>query len=288
MTTHDPPHQPESQHARARAFREMHAPAAGRVLVLPNAWDAMSARMIERAGAPAIATTSAGVSWGLGRRDGHGVSRDAMLDVVRRIVAVVRVPVTADVEGGYGAGTPDDVAATVRGALDAGAVGVNLEDSSAPGGGLHDVAAQAERIAAAREAAGEAGAFLNARIDTYLLRIGPDAERFDETVRRAHAYARAGADGVFIPGVVDAPTVRRLAAAVPVPLNVMAGPGAPSVAELRALGVARVSLGPTLAQAAMAAVGHAATAVLRDGTYEALAGALPFQEADALFGPRAA
>jgi 2-methylisocitrate lyase-like PEP mutase family enzyme len=271
---------------RAARFRRLHERGGDGILVLPNAWDAMSARVIEAAGARAIATTSAGVSWSLGRPDRQGLTRDEMIDAVQRIAATVRIPVTADVEGGYGRGTSDDVAETVRRAIGAGAVGINLEDTPGVAGrALLEEAAQAERIAAARRAALPEGVdlFINARIDVYLLQVGDEAGRFDETVRRAHAYKAAGADGIFVPGVSDAPTIRRLASAIEAPLNVLAGPGSPTTAELRELGVARVSLGPGISQAVIACVRGAAEEVLQRGTYEALRGALPFSKANGLF-----
>ncbi|MBV9880129.1 MAG: isocitrate lyase/phosphoenolpyruvate mutase family protein [Gemmatirosa sp.] len=274
-------------HERAALLRRLHAREDGRPLVLPNAWDAVSARLVEEAGARAIATTSSGVSWSLGRADGHGLARDEMLAAVRRIAAAVRVPVTADVEGGYGAETPEDVAETVRGVLDAGAVGVNLEDTRRAGGpALLDPAAHAGRLAAARAAADSSGIplFVNARVDVYLRQAGAPETRFDETVRRAHAYVAAGADGIFVPGVADADTIGRLAAAIDAPLNVLAGPDSPDVATLAALGVARISLGGGLAEAAMALVRRAANEVLREGTYHALGGALSYAELNGLFG----
>jgi 2-methylisocitrate lyase-like PEP mutase family enzyme len=273
---------------RARRFRRLHESDAG-TLVLPNAWDAMSARVIERAGAAAIATTSAGVSWSLGRRDGGGLAREEMLDAVRRIASVVEVPVSADVEGGYGAGSVDDVAETVRGVVACGAVGVNLEDGVGRSArALMDADAQGERIAAARDAARAAGAdlFVNARIDTFLRQVGEPGERFSETVRRAERYVAAGADGIFVPGVVDAATIGRLAAAIAAPLNVMAGPGAPTVAELRELGVARVSVGPAITMAVMAHVRDAAVEIIARGTYRALDHHLDFAEADGMFPGR--
>jgi len=278
-----------SQHERAALFRRLHAPGADPILVLPNAWDAMSARLVEEAGARAVATTSAGISWALGYPDGQGASRDAMLEAVRRIVEAVRVPVSADVESGYGAGTPEDVAETARGVIAAGAVGLNLEDAPGRDGApLLDAAANAERIAAARAAARAAGVdlFINARTDTYLRKVGDEAARFDETVRRARAYVEAGADGAFVPLAPDPDTVRRLAAAVGAPLNVIAGPGSPAVAELRALGVARVSVGPGLARSVMAHVRRAAAELLGPGTYAALAEQVPSPEANALFAGR--
>ena len=276
-----------TQQDRAAAFRRMHRPEHGAILVLPNAWDALSARTIEHAGARAIATTSAGLSWALGRPDGHGLGRGDMIEAVRRVVGVVRVPVTADVEGGYGAGTPDDVAATVRGVIEAGAVGINLEDGPGRNGkALLEPEDHGARIAAARAAAPKTDLFINARVDVYLRQVGPEARRFDETIRRARTYAAAGADGVFVPGVVDAATIRRLAGAVGLPLNIMALPGAPSVAELARLGVARVSVGPGIALSAMATIRRAAAEVLEAGTYETLRDGMPFGDADRLFEDR--
>ncbi len=275
-----------TQHELAARFRQLHVAGSDPILILPNAWDAMSARLVEAAGARAIATTSAGVSWALGYPDGQGLTRDAMIEAVRRIVAAVRVPVTADVESGYGTGTPDDVAATARGVIAAGGVGINLEDSPGRDGApMLDSGVQAARIAAARSAAKAAGVdlFINARVDTYVKKVGADSERFAETVRRARAYTAAGADGIFVPLVMDADTIRHLAADVGAPLNVIGGPGVPNIAELRALGVARVSVGPGLARAVMAQIRNAATELLGPGTYDALREQLTSPEANALF-----
>ena len=275
-----------TQQTHAARFRQLHAPGAASILVLPNAWDAMSARLVEAAGAHAVATTSAGISWALGYPDGQGLTREAMVEAIRIIASSVRVPVTADIESGYGAGTPDDVAATVRGVIAAGAVGVNLEDSPGRDGApLLDSPVQTARIAAARAAAAEAGVdlFINARIDTYLKKVGADEGRYAETVRRAKAYTAAGADGVFIPLVSDADTIRRLAADVGVPLNILGGIGTPGVHELRALGVARVSVGPGLARSVMSHIRRAASELLETGTYDALREQVPSPEANALF-----
>ncbi len=280
-----------SQHDLAAQFRALHTAGAGNILVLPNAWDAMSARLIEAAGAQAIATTSAGISWALGHPDGQGLTRDAMAAAVRVIVDAVRVPVTADVESGYGTGTPEDVAETVRAVLVAGAVGLNLEDAPGVNGALVlDADVQAARIAAGRAAAQAAGVdlFINARTDIYLKKVGDESTRFEETVRRARLYLAAGADGIFVPGVSDAPTIQKLAAAVGAPLNVIGGPGVPTVPELRALGVARVSVGPGLARAVMAQIRKTATEVLGAGTYTSLAEQVPSPEANALFAARGA
>jgi 2-methylisocitrate lyase-like PEP mutase family enzyme len=263
---------------RALAFRSLHVP--GTPLVLPNAWDLTSARIVEDAGAAAVATTSAGLSWALGAADGDRLGRERALDAVGRIAAVVGVPVSADIESGY-ARDAAGVADTVRAVLAAGAVGVNIEDARYDGGEpLRAVGEQAERIAAAREAADAAGVplFVNARIDTFLRGAGG----VGLTLERAAAFLAAGADGIFVPGAVDPGTVQLLADAIDAPLNVMAGPGAPSVAELAALGVARVSVGSGIAQAAHALVRRAARELLDAGTYDALAGGLDHGELNAL------
>ncbi|GAA2315332.1 isocitrate lyase/phosphoenolpyruvate mutase family protein [Streptomyces hawaiiensis] len=268
------------QSDRAAAFRELHIPGAP--LVLPNAWDAVSARLVEEAGAAAVATTSAGLVWALGAPDGERVGRDAALAALARIADAVTVPVTADIESGY-AEDAKGVADTVRAVVAAGAVGVNIEDAlhgAGTGGPLRDVAEQAERIAAAREAADAAGVplFVNARIDTFLSGAGG----VDLTLERAAAFRAAGADGIFVPGAVDPRTVRELVDGVDGPLNVMAGPGAPPVAELAALGVARISLGSGVAQAAYALVRRATRELLDRGTYGSLTGALDHGEVNAL------
>ncbi|CCH16887.1 isocitrate lyase/PEP mutase family protein [Micromonospora lupini] len=265
-------------HTRAELFRSLHTP--GSPLVLVNAWDAASARVVVAAGARAVATTSAGVAWSLGTPDGDILGRDAAVDLVRRITASVSLPVTADIESGYG-GTPAEVGATTRAVLDAGAVGVNIEDAHRTGGPpLRGVPDQCARIGAVRGAADAAGLplFVNARIDTFLSGGGG----VDETVARASAYLAAGADGIFVPGVVDPVTIGALVQAVPAPLNVLAGPGAPAVGELARLGVARVSLGSSVAQAAYAVARRAADEALGAGTYGALADALDYGTLNAL------
>ncbi|MFD4370633.1 isocitrate lyase/phosphoenolpyruvate mutase family protein [Streptomyces sp. NPDC058486] len=257
-------------------FRSLHTSA--RPLALANAWDVASARVIETAGAPAIATTSAGVAWSLGRPDGETLTADQVVDLVARIVAAVDVPVTADIEGGYGQDAAG-VAETVARVLEAGAVGINIEDGTRPPAELR------ARIAGAREAAERAGVplFVNARTDTYLLGLGDPATRLADTLERARAYVDAGADGIFVPGVTDPATIAELAAGISVPLNVMAGPGAPDVAALGGLGVARVSLGAGLAQAAYTATRHAAQRLYGTGDYQPLADAIPFPELNGLF-----
>ena len=272
----------EGQHAKAAALRSLHEEG---IFVLPNAWDAGSAAMIAAAGAPVIATTSAGVSWSLGRQDGQRLSRPEAADAVRRIAAAVDVPVTADIEGGYG-GDPGAVAATVVAMIGVGAVGINLEDSGRPGGGLFDAATQAARIRAARAAATDAGLpelVINARTDVFLFEIGEPGERLDDVLARAAAYAAAGADSLFVPGLLDLGILAPLTGKSPLPVNVMAGPGAPDVAALRAAGVRRVSLGQAITQVAYTLARRAAAEVLTAGTYDSIAGADSFGDINGRF-----
>ncbi|MEU7898423.1 isocitrate lyase/phosphoenolpyruvate mutase family protein [Nonomuraea sp. NPDC049152] len=267
---------------KARLFRTLSAES---VLVLPNAWDAASAAVIAAAGATAIATTSGGVSWSLGRGDGQRLSRGEMVEAARRIVNAVDLPVTVDVEGGYGP-APADVAATVRAVIEAGAVGVNLEDSTAVGGPLYGITEQSARLRAARDAAAAAGLqelFVNARTDVFLFGIGASDGRLGEVLARTAAYAEAGADGIFVPGLLDLDVLRTLCAESPLPVNAMAVGGGPSVTELAQAGVRRISLGTGLAQAAYTAARTAAAELLGTGGLTALDGSLDFGEIDVLF-----
>ncbi|SDM65008.1 isocitrate lyase/PEP mutase family protein [Allokutzneria albata] len=261
-----------SRQEQAELFTSLHHNDS--VLALPNAWDVMSARLVELEGAAAIATTSAGVAWSLGAADGDQLDRDRAIDLVARVVAAVSAPVTADIESGFGA-TPADVAETIRGIAEAGAVGVNLEDAHHGGDSpLRPIVDQAERIAAAREA--DPVLYINARVDVYLRGVGEPSSRVAATVERARAYLDAGASGIFVPGVVDPETISLLAKEISAPLNVLVGPGAPSIAELGELGVARASLGSGLSQAAYAVVQRGAREMLTSGTYTATADALDF------------
>ena len=260
---------------RAHRFRSLHDPR--RPLLLSTVWDVASAVVAEDAGAPALATTSAGIAWSRGVADGDHLGRAEVLAVVAAVAAAVDIPVSADLEGGYGQ-TPDGVAETVRGVVQAGVVGINLED------GPRSPEETGLRIAAARRAADDEGVplFVNARCDVYLRGLVEPGARLDETLRRSWRYVGAGADGIFVPGVVDPEAIAALAGALPVPLNVMVGPGAPATAELARLGVARASLGSSVAQAAYAAVRRATLELVGAGTYDSLSGALDYAETDGL------
>ncbi len=258
---------------KADVLRQLHQ--GPRILVLPNAWDVASARIFEEAGFPAIATTSAGVANSLGYPDVERIPRDEMLWVVKRVAQGVAVPVTADVEAGYG-----DPVGTARAVLDAGAVGMNLEDSSLDGS-LADLAAQVRLIEQVR---GASDIVINARTDVFLFAVGDEATRFDRAVERLNAYRKAGADSLFAPGVRDAETIGRLAKAVNGPLNILATAGVPNMAELERLGVRRVSVGSGPMRAAMGLTQRIAKELKEDGTFAAMTdGAMPYKEANELF-----
>ena len=269
-----------SQAERARRFTALH----DELLVIPNAWDAISARILAEAGYPAVATTSSGVAAALGYPDGEGAPLDEVVAATGRIARSVDIPVTADIESGFGA-TASDVGETIRRILNAGAVGVNLEDVIYPDGRLFALDDAVQRVHAARRAADAEGVplYLNARTDVFLLRIGEPAGRSAEALRRAHAFLDAGASGIFIPGVVDAQTVGALAAQIPAPLNILAMPGIPARAELRALGVRRVSLGSSLMRAVSARTREIALDVRDDPGFAFLTRpAIPYGEINEL------
>ncbi|MFZ0800693.1 MAG: isocitrate lyase/phosphoenolpyruvate mutase family protein [Terriglobales bacterium] len=258
---------------KANAFRALHH--GGKVLVLPNVWDVASARIIEDAGFPAIATTSAGIAFSLGYPDGQKISRLEMLARVARIARAVKVPVTADAEAGYG-DRPEDAAQTAREVIEAGAVGMNFEDGTEdPQHPLIDLSLQLEKIHAIREAALKSGVLLvlNARTDVYLSQVGAPETRYDHALQRLRAYRDAGADCVFAPGVQDAATIARLVKDIQCPLNILAGPGSLSLSELEKLGVARVSLGSAPMRATLGLMRRMADELKVSGTYHALEGA---------------
>jgi len=263
---------------KATALLALHAGAG---FVLPNAWDAGSARILEQVGFPAIATTSAGIAWACGVPDGQTLDRDTMLEQVGHIVAAVSVPVTADLEAGYG-DTPDAVGLTVARAVALGAVGGNIEDAGPDG--LFDIEDAVDRVAAARAAAPTGTFVLNARTDTYF--AGTAGDPFAETVERARRYLDVGADCVFVPGVVEADTIRRLAAEIPGPLNIVAGlANTIDAPTLFSLGVKRVSLGGSLARASLSLLERAGHELLDTGTLNFLDGAMPYADLQRRFGP---
>ena len=273
-----------SQSELARQFLALHD--RRKILVLPNAWDAASARIFEEAGFPAIGTSSAGIAFSLGYPDGQKISRVEMLAVVRRIAGAVRVPVTADVEAGYG-DTPEDAAQTARDVLAAGAVGMNLEDAvhDRPDS-LLDLNLQLEKIHAVTETCARAGVsfVLNARTDVFLAGIGPAETRLARTIERLNAFRDAGAHSLFVPGVKDKETIAQLARGVRGPLNILAIAGTPPAAELEQLGVARVSVGSGPMRATLGLTARIARQLREEGSFALMTeGALSFADANKLF-----
>jgi 2-methylisocitrate lyase-like PEP mutase family enzyme len=274
---------PPSRKAKADHFRQLHD--RKHVLILPNAWDVASARIFEEAGFPAIGTTSAGIAYTLGYSDRERISRAEMTAAVRRIAEAVRVPVTADVEAGYG-GRTSDVVETIESVLEAGAIGVNLEDATHNRHkALFDLNVQVDRIHAARSTAKKAGLplVINARTDVFLLSVGSEVERLDHVIQRAAAYHQAGADCLFVPGVTDRSVIKVLVDSLPGPLNILAGVGTPPVAVLRKLGVARLSVGSGPMRAAMGLTRRIAQELRSSGTYDVLTeNAIPYAEMNQL------
>jgi 2-methylisocitrate lyase-like PEP mutase family enzyme len=251
----------DALHAKAEELRRLHAEPA--ILVLVNVWDAASARTVAAVpGCRAIATASWAIAAARGQADGEAIGRDAMLGAVGDVAGAVDLPVTADLEGGYGE-TPQDVGETMARAIAAGAVGCNLEDRAIGGPGLRPADEAAARVAAARARAGAEGVpvVINARTDVYLRGEG-DVEA---AVLRGRAYMAAGADCIFVPGVRDGRTIRELVDGMAAPVSVLASPGAPSVRELQEIGVARVSFGPGPMGVALAALARAASDLLAGG-----------------------
>jgi 2-methylisocitrate lyase-like PEP mutase family enzyme len=272
-----------AQIAKAQLFRQMHDRT--RVLLLPNAWDAASARLFARAGFSAVATTSAGVAWSLGYADGEQAPVDEVLAATARIARAVDLPVTADIESGYGA-TPDAVAETVCAVIAVGAVGINIEDGLHEPGQLRAIDDAVARIRAARTAADQAGVpiVINVRTDTYMRQFGDSpAMRLDETVRRGKAYFAAGADCLYPIGLTDPASLDALVQALDAPINVAARPGLPDMTELARLGVARVSTATRLVTLALSAVDTALRQLQASGRFDGLESTLGHADMQHMF-----
>jgi len=266
--------------ASATRFRALHQ--GPRPLLLPNAWDAGSARVIEASGAQAIATTSAGLAWARGYADGYAMPARYLVATVTEIARVIRVPLSVDMEAGYA----DDLAAIAENAqalATAGAVGINLEDGASP------PAVLCERIAATKRGAARAGVdlFVNARCDVYLRGLVGKERAVEESISRGQKYREAGADGFFLPGVIEPAVIRQVVSGVPLPLNVLVRAGLPPVSVLAEAGVRRISAGSGISSAVHGLTRRAVRQFLDEGTYQAmLDGAFPYAEMNALFGDR--
>ena len=254
------------QAGRAEDFHRLHHGAE--ILVLPNAWDAVSAALMQDAGAKAVATSSAAVAWAHGYPDGDDLPTDRLIATISEIARVISAPLTADIEGGYSDDLPT-LERTITQVVEAGAVGINLED------GRRDADLHARKIEAARRAADRAGVtlFINARTDVYLKRLAEGEAALAETLRRAELYRSAGADGLFVPWASEPELIRTLASSMALPLNIMGWPGVPPAAELQALGARRLSSATNLFRAAFGPLKEAVDAYLRDGDLSAQAAA---------------
>lgn len=275
-----------TQTTKAKAFAAMHT--SRNILVLPNAWDAASARVFEAAGFRAIGTTSAGIAYAHGYADGQKIPKGKMLEALREIVEATTLPVTADIESGY-ADSVDAQYDFIKEIIAIGVVGVNIEDAlQGHDASLVDIKRQVAKITAARKAADDAGVplVINARTDTYWRKIGSEADRLNETVRRLQAYKSAGADVVFVPGVNDSAVIAALVERVDCPLNILGGSGAPLISQLEKMGVARVSVGSGPVRAILALTMNIAKE-LYNGAYF-VGNAISYQEANKLFNRRPA
>ncbi|HVU39755.1 MAG TPA: isocitrate lyase/phosphoenolpyruvate mutase family protein [Xanthobacteraceae bacterium] len=271
------------QRKLAEDFRKLHR--APPILLLPNSWDPMSARIFEAAGFPAAATTSGGLAWALGYQDGEKAPWPEVVAATHRIAKAIRVPLTADIETGYGA-TPDALARSVTDIIGAGAVGVNLEDGTPnPQEPVRTIDDAAARIRAARAAASAAGVpvVINARVDLYLKHVGDEATRFTETVRRAEAYLAAGADCIFVFAVADIDLIKKLTAAIKAPVNVVGRAGGPGLKALEAAGVARVSIASGASMVVMSTIQRIAEELHQKGEFDILKASITRVEAQKLF-----
>jgi 2-methylisocitrate lyase-like PEP mutase family enzyme len=262
---------------RRQSFQQLHEDGC---FVLPNPWDIGSAKYVERLGFKALATTSAGFAFSRGLADG-AVGRELMLTHIEEIVNATELPVNADFENGYGH-TPEEVAESVRLCIETGVAGLSIEDNSGrKDEPLYEVGLAAERIRAAKEAIGDTGAMLVGRAECFLVGV----EEIDEIIRRLTAYADAGADCLYAPGIREREHIKAVVEAVaPKPVNLLiSGPGGLTIREAGELGVRRVSLGSALARAAWGGFVSAAKELAEQGTFERLAGAMPHAELQRLF-----
>ncbi len=276
-----------TQSEKAALFRELHH--RSNPLVLPNAWDVASARLFEESGFPAVATSSAGLMVSLGYPDGQEMPRRDLLAAVARIAGKLSVPLSADVVAGYGRGAKE-VARFVGRMIDAGAVGINLEDQDPFTHQLFRSSAQVRKIREVRELANARGVPLvtNARTDALRRAAGEPSEQLKEAIRRASAYRDAGADCVYPMGLTDAASIETFVRELGCPVNVMVRRGLPPLAELGRLGVKRVSFGPAASYAALGLLRRASEEVLRHGSFELLVeGAITHDELNALASARA-
>jgi 2-methylisocitrate lyase-like PEP mutase family enzyme len=263
-----------TQQDKAQLFKAVHT----NPFLLPNAWDVASARIFETEKFAAIGTTSAGIAFSLGYADGQRIPATEMIMAIRRIANSVEAPVTADIEAGYG-----DPVTIARQVWEAGAVGINLEDVTGEEERTQiRLEQQTEVIRRVRDAVPEL--FINARTDIFMMNVGDEQSKLEKTIDRLQAYQKAGASGAFAPGVKNSQTIRKIAGALEIPLNVLAAPGSPSLSELRELGVKRVSVGSGPMRACLGLITRMAQEFKNSGTYQTMIdGQYPYSEANRLF-----
>jgi len=273
----------KSQGEKAEEFRSLHK--SGRILVLPNAWDVPSARVFEDAGFPAIATSSAALAVTLGDPDGERISKDELFLAVKKIADSLTVPLSVDIESGFGR-TESQLTDTVRRVVAAGGVGINIEDiSNFESKTLFAVETQVDRVRTVRRVSDSLGIplVINARTDAYRYAVGDGSAGLEEAIRRTKAYSEAGADCLYPMGLAERDGITTFVKAANKPVNIMARNGVPSISELERIGVRRLSLGPGPMYATMGLLRKIAQELKQNGTYESmLAGAITFDELNAL------
>jgi 2-methylisocitrate lyase-like PEP mutase family enzyme len=272
-----------SQKQKAEKLRALHH--GPDILLFPNVWDVASARIIEHLGLPALATSSAAIANMLGYPDGQQISSAEMLRTVAHIARAVNIPVTADMEAGYSNSAVQMHQVALQ-LIESGAVGLNLEDGEDDEARVSETQAHVEKIQAVKEASSQSGVplVINARTDAYWAKTSPSPNRFAECVRRANLYREAGADCIFVPGMKKIDEIKKFLQESPGPMNVLGGPGAPTIAELKAAGVRRVSLGSSPSRAALGLLREIATELKSKGTYDTVARyVIPADEVNAMF-----
>lgn len=265
---------------RAKAERLLQLHHDPKLLVLPNVWDPLGAGLLESLGFPAAATASAAVAFSQGHDDGENIAFEDMLQTIKRIGECISIPLTADIERGY-AKEPERLAENIRMVISAGAAGINLEDSTIEGGPLYSIDFQCARIKAARKAASNLNIplVINARIDTFLRDDSTsESERLEETIDRARAYVDAGADCIYPITVSDLDSLGSILRAVKSPINVLASGDTPSMIELEAAGISRISLGPGMLKASVATMKRVALTLQAYGPYDLFTHNVPSSE----------
>jgi len=277
----------KSQTEKAEEFRSLHN--SNHILILPNAWDVPSARVFEDAGFPAVATSSAALAVSLGYPDGEAIGKEELFSAVTRIASRLTVPLSVDIESGFGA-TLDQLSDTIRRVIRAGGVGVNLEDiSNFESKTLFSIERQVERIRMVRNVSDslEVPLVINGRTDAYRYSMGDESAKLEEAIRRSNAYSDAGADCLYPMGVATEAAIATFVKAVHKPVNIMARKGTPTIRELERIGVRRLSLGPSAMYATMGLLKGIAGELKQNGTYDTLlTGAITFDELNALANPK--